>query len=303
MNDPRKPRKCQVILLDERRLEFSIQPKLMACDLLDMVSSQFNLHEKEYFGLAYTDERFFVPNILILREPITVELFFMQAKILVFKDKSSIPWWLGFSPKGIGVYDHNDKIKPRKTTAAATRTLRDVARELTASVMSIPSSLTSDISDSISSEYSHSLSTLDGGENTIASKAAEREMAISLSARKEALMEKLKEKTEELWQLCIQEAGLIGYYPSDTPFVVGKTLPPIRKRVGTAFEFSDLVISGDHEEIEEIDKQQMEVEIQSKITSAAKLREMEDQLTRLKREYLVIDDDEDDEGTLTYNTF
>jgi hypothetical protein len=30
------------------------------------------------------------------------------------QDKSSIPWWLGFSPKGIGVYDHNDKIKPRK---------------------------------------------------------------------------------------------------------------------------------------------------------------------------------------------
>lgn len=29
--------------------------------------------------------RFFVPNILILKEPITVELFFMQAKILIFK--------------------------------------------------------------------------------------------------------------------------------------------------------------------------------------------------------------------------
>ena len=25
-----------------------------------------------------------------------------------------MPWWLGLSPKGIGVYDHGDKIKPRK---------------------------------------------------------------------------------------------------------------------------------------------------------------------------------------------
>lgn len=33
-----------------------------------------------------------------------------------------------------------------------------------------------------------------------------REMAIALTARKEALMDKLKEKTEELQQLCIQEA-------------------------------------------------------------------------------------------------
>ncbi|XP_020904210.1 FERM domain-containing protein 4A isoform X2 [Exaiptasia diaphana] len=524
MNDNRKPRKCQVILLDERRLEFSIQPKLMACDLLDMVASQFNLHEKEYFGLSYTDEsnnqnwlrmdkrvidhdlpryqeplllnfsvRFFVPNILILKEPIAVELFFMQAKILIFKgtvqsdsetvfelagyalqaaygdftneenakkdikkipilptrtlkehpsisyceekvlsyyknsagqsrgetvvrylcifqslptygvhyyevkDKSSIPWWLGFSPKGIAVYDHNDKIKPRKlfqwnqieniyfrdrkvsleirdsyrsssvgrkshspsnmmvhswyactavaaktmwtmaisqhqfyldkkkdeTTAAATRTLRDVAREVTASAMSVRSSLVSEVSDSTSSDYSQSLSTLDGEDSeSTSSKAAEmREMATALTARKEALMDKLKQKTEELQQLCIQEAGLTGKYPDDTPYIVGKTLPPIRKRVGTAFEFSDRVVSGDHDGIEEIEKQQMQIEIQSKITTAAKnlsedqnvsknvrktrkityqkslkkLREMEDHLTRLKREYLIMDDDEDDE--------
>lgn len=25
-----------------------------------------------------------------------------------------MPWWLGLSPKGIGLYDHGDKIKPRK---------------------------------------------------------------------------------------------------------------------------------------------------------------------------------------------
>ncbi|XP_031572232.1 FERM domain-containing protein 4A-like isoform X2 [Actinia tenebrosa] len=528
MNDTRRPRKCQVILLDERRLEFSIQPKLMACDLLDMVASHFNLHEKEYFGLAYTDEsdaqnwlrmdkkvidhdlpryqeplmltfsvRFFVPNILILKEPITVELFFMQAKILIFKgsihsdseavfelagyalqaaygdftseevarkdmkkipvlptrtlkehpsisyceekvlsyykasagqtrgetivrylcifqslptygvhyyeDKTSIPWWLGFSPRGIGVYDHNDKIKPRKifqwnqieniyfrdrkvsleirdsyryesiqlrhrsgsmgrksgnpsnvmvhswyastavsakamwtmaisqhqfyldkkteeVTAAATRTLRDVARDLTTSSVSIPSSLASEVSDSVSSDYSLSASTLDG-ESTASSKAADREMAIALAARRDALMAKLKEKTDELRQLCIQEAEFIGSYPPETPYTAGKSLPPIRRRVGTSFEFSDYVVSGDRNETEEIKKHEMETEIQTKITSAArklaedqnvnknvrksrklmyqkslkKLRDMEEQLIKLKREYLVIDDEDDED--------
>lgn len=28
----------------------------MSCDLLDMVASQVGLHEKEYFGLSYTDD-------------------------------------------------------------------------------------------------------------------------------------------------------------------------------------------------------------------------------------------------------
>lgn len=37
-------------------------------------------------------------------------------------------------------------------------------------------------------------------------KAAEREMLTALAARKEALMEKLKDKTVELKKLCIQEA-------------------------------------------------------------------------------------------------
>ena len=76
--------------------------------------------------------------------------------------------------------------------------------------MSIRSSMTSDNSDSISSEYSQSMSTLDGGgddNDSMSSKAAEmREMAISLTARKDALMDKLKQKMEELQSLCIQES-------------------------------------------------------------------------------------------------
>lgn len=45
------------------------------------------------------------------------------------------------------------------------------------------------------------------GENVSSlSKAAEREMLTALAARKEALLEKLKERTEELKALCVQEA-------------------------------------------------------------------------------------------------
>lgn len=35
---------------------FFFQPKLLAKELLDLVASHFNLKEKEYFGIAFTDE-------------------------------------------------------------------------------------------------------------------------------------------------------------------------------------------------------------------------------------------------------
>ena len=45
-----------VVLLDERRLELSIQPRVYAGELLDLVAQQCGLKEKEYFGLAVVDE-------------------------------------------------------------------------------------------------------------------------------------------------------------------------------------------------------------------------------------------------------
>ncbi|CAH1265513.1 FRMD4B [Branchiostoma lanceolatum] len=109
-------RRCQVQLLDDRKLEFLIQPKLQSSDLLDLVASHFNLKEKEYFGLAYNDEthhlnwlqadrrvlehefprragtltlqfavRFYIESIAYLRDPVTIELFFLQAKSAIFK--------------------------------------------------------------------------------------------------------------------------------------------------------------------------------------------------------------------------
>uniref|UniRef100_A0A673C362 FERM domain-containing protein 4B-like n=1 Tax=Sphaeramia orbicularis TaxID=375764 RepID=A0A673C362_9TELE len=202
-------------------------PKLLSRELLDLVASHFNLKEKEYFGLCFIDDtgqnnwlqldrkvldhgfskasgpvelkflvRFYIEKITYLKENTTVELFFMNAKSLVFnvsffspictilffndtarsdlkqlpllptrvlrehpslnycedrviehykklkgltrgqaivqylalveslptygvhyyqvKDKQGIPWWLGVSYKGIGQYDLQDKLKPRK---------------------------------------------------------------------------------------------------------------------------------------------------------------------------------------------
>uniref|UniRef100_A0A3B4X6A8 FERM domain containing 4B n=1 Tax=Seriola lalandi dorsalis TaxID=1841481 RepID=A0A3B4X6A8_SERLL len=170
-------RLCQVHLLDGRDLELLVQPKLLSRDLLDLVASHFNLKEKEYFGLCFIDDtgqnnwlqldrkvldhdfsktsgplelkflvRFYIEKITFLKENTTVELFFLNAKSLVFNvsvfnhlfsesiedkvtehykklkgltrgqaiDKQGIPWWLGVSYKGIGQYDLQDKLKPRK---------------------------------------------------------------------------------------------------------------------------------------------------------------------------------------------
>ncbi|KAG5835718.1 hypothetical protein ANANG_G00246980 [Anguilla anguilla] len=234
-------RVCQVHLLDDRKLELLVQPKLLSRELLDLVSSHFNLKEKEYFGITFIDDtgqrnwlqmdrrvldhnfskksgpvslkflvRFYIENISYLKENTTVELFFLNAKSSVYngdievesenvfklaaytlqeakgdytsdettrtdlkklptlptrvlkehpslaycedrviehykalkgltrgqavvqylalveslptygvhyygvKDKQGIPWWLGISYKGIGQYDLQDKLKPRK---------------------------------------------------------------------------------------------------------------------------------------------------------------------------------------------
>ncbi|XP_053326105.1 FERM domain-containing protein 4B isoform X1 [Spea bombifrons] len=234
-------RHCKIHLLDDRKLELLVQPKLLSRELLDLVASHFNLKEKEYFGISFLDDtgqyawlqldqrvldhdfpkksdpvtlyfvvRFYIESITFLKENTTVELFFLNAKACVFKgqievdsetvfklaalilqeargdyssdenarrdlkilpalptrtlqehpsltyceerviehckklkgvtrgqaivrymkivealptygvhyykvkDKQGIPWWLGISFKGIGQYDIQDKIKPRK---------------------------------------------------------------------------------------------------------------------------------------------------------------------------------------------
>ena len=53
---PDSGRNASIVLLDERRLEMLIQPRLYAGELLDLVASHCMLKEKEYFGLAVVDE-------------------------------------------------------------------------------------------------------------------------------------------------------------------------------------------------------------------------------------------------------
>ncbi|XP_029658567.1 uncharacterized protein LOC115232686 isoform X2 [Octopus sinensis] len=108
-------RKTQVILLDENRLDITIQPKLYTKDLLDLVASHLNLKEKEYFGLYYLDEKgntfwlhldkkvldhdfsrrsllllylgikFYVESIAHLRDKPAIELFYLNAKQAIYK--------------------------------------------------------------------------------------------------------------------------------------------------------------------------------------------------------------------------
>ncbi|XP_029006339.1 FERM domain-containing protein 4B isoform X2 [Betta splendens] len=110
-------RLCQVHLLDGRNLELLVQPKLLSRELLDLVASHFNLKEKEYFGLCFIDDtgqnnwlqldrkvldhdfsktlgpldlkflvRFYIEKITYLKENTTVELFYLNAKSLVFNE-------------------------------------------------------------------------------------------------------------------------------------------------------------------------------------------------------------------------
>ncbi|XP_072026640.1 LOW QUALITY PROTEIN: uncharacterized protein [Amphiura filiformis] len=109
-------RRTQVTLLDDRRVELVVQPKLISGDLLDLVISYFSLKEKEFFGLAFVDQtghynwlqldrkvldhefprktgtlslyfrvQFFIESISHLRDSITIELFYLQAKAALFK--------------------------------------------------------------------------------------------------------------------------------------------------------------------------------------------------------------------------
>ncbi|CAG5115217.1 unnamed protein product, partial [Candidula unifasciata] len=113
MNDGRK---SQVVLFDESRLDIIIQPKLYASELLDLVASHCQLKEKLYFGLGFMDEthnfvwlqgekrvldhelakkaellvfylaiKFYVDTIRLLRDVQTMELFYLNARRLVYQ--------------------------------------------------------------------------------------------------------------------------------------------------------------------------------------------------------------------------
>nr|CAB3260569.1 uncharacterized protein LOC100175529 [Phallusia mammillata] len=115
-------RKCSVYLPNERKLELTLQSKLLGKDLLDIVASHFKLKEKEYFGIAYKTEggyfawlqdekkvleheiarksgrvidlqfaiKFYVESISHLKQSKTIELYFLHVKSLVYKGQLEI---------------------------------------------------------------------------------------------------------------------------------------------------------------------------------------------------------------------
>lgn len=462
-------RRCQVHLLDDRKLELLVQPKLMAKDLLDLVASHFNLKEKEYFGIAYVDEtnhfswlqldrrvlehefpkksgpivlyfcvRFYIESISYLKDNATIELFFLNAKNIIYKelieveseivfelasyilqeakgdftsndatradlkklpalptqalkehpslaycedrviehykklsgqsrgqaivnymsiveslptygvhyyavkDKQGIPWWLGLSYKGIFQYDYQDKVKPRKvfqwrqlenlyfrekkfsvevhdprsrasvtrrtfghsgiavhtwyacpaliksiwamaisqhqfyldrkqskSKIHAARSLSEIAIDLTETGTLKTSKLANMGSKGkiISGSSGSLLSS--GSQESDSSQTAKKDMLAALRARQDALEETLKQRLEELKNICIREAELTGKLPKEYPLDPGEEPPTIRRKIGTAFKLDEQKIlpKGEEEELERLER---EFAIQSQITEAAR---------------------------------
>ena len=142
------------------------------------------------------------------------------------------------------------------------RTLKEIARDLTRSSLSLSSNSSScsmsNLSQSLS-ESTHSLAltaskvSLKSQQQPLLVTAPEMvaasqqqkteeqieeakrlkvEMLAALKARREALDAKLKEKNTLLKELCIKEGELTGELPPEIPLSPGEPVPTIRKRVG-----------------------------------------------------------------------
>ncbi|XP_072438630.1 FERM domain-containing protein 4B-like isoform X1 [Chiloscyllium punctatum] len=157
-------RHCQVNLLDGRKLELLVQPKLLSRELLDLVASHFNLKEKEYFGITFIDDtgqsnwlqldrrvldhdlpkktgpvalffsvKFYIENISFLKDTTTVELFFLNAKSSIYKGDIEVDSEAAFElaayvlqeKKGDYVSDEIAREELKKLPALPTRALQE----------------------------------------------------------------------------------------------------------------------------------------------------------------------------------
>ncbi|XP_069946251.1 FERM domain-containing protein 4A isoform X2 [Cherax quadricarinatus] len=115
--------RVEVVLLDDRRLQLNVGPRLLTHELLAMVASHFILKESQYFSLALLDStghyqwlshdrrvvdhdavrtlngapltlyflvKYYVDSVLHLQGPQTVELFYQHARNLVYKVSTAI---------------------------------------------------------------------------------------------------------------------------------------------------------------------------------------------------------------------
>ncbi|XP_071519240.1 uncharacterized protein [Panulirus ornatus] len=115
--------RVEVVLLDERRLQVNVGPRLLTHELLAMVASHFTLKENQYFSLAVVDAtghyqwlshdrrvvdhdfvralngapltlyflvKFYIESVLQLQAPQTVELFYQHARNAVCKGQLDV---------------------------------------------------------------------------------------------------------------------------------------------------------------------------------------------------------------------
>ncbi|XP_045166561.2 FERM domain-containing protein 4A-like isoform X3 [Mercenaria mercenaria] len=158
-----------------------------------------------------------------------------------------------------------------QTSLPSVRSVSELATELSRSTSSLPGSLGSDISRSGSSASLPSLgaSRFDLNFDPADTAKVQREMYSALKARREALEDILRKKTEELKTLCIKEGELTGRLPAETPLTAGEEPPQIRRRVGTAFSLDTNMVTADNEDADMTSKLELELELQKQITSAA----------------------------------
>uniref|UniRef100_A0A8K9UCM5 Cytohesin Ubiquitin Protein Inducing domain-containing protein n=1 Tax=Oncorhynchus mykiss TaxID=8022 RepID=A0A8K9UCM5_ONCMY len=108
-----------------------------------------------------------------------------------------------------------------------------------------------------------------GSQESDSSQTAKKDMLAALRARQEALEETLKQRLEELKNICIREAELTGKLPKEYPLDPGEEPPTVRRKIGPAFKLDDHKIKPKREE-EELERLEREFAIQSQITEAAR---------------------------------
>ncbi|XP_018915171.1 uncharacterized protein sstn isoform X2 [Bemisia tabaci] len=95
-------------------------------------------------------------------------------------------------------------------------------------------------------------------------------MVASLQSRRKALESKIREKNDELKNLCIQEAELTGVLPPEIPLEPGESPPAFRRRMGTAFVIPENLINKlKSKEEESLANLELECKIQTSIAEAA----------------------------------
>lgn len=75
---------------------------------------------------------------------------------------------------------------------------------------------------------------------------------IALQNRKQQLEEAIAQKNKELRELCFKEAQITNIMPPEVPLEPGETIPQFRRKVGTAFEYPENLITKLNQEKESI---------------------------------------------------